>query len=254
MAIAVNTTLTIAERYGGPPGCANGGFVCGLLAEQLAAERVVQPGALVGAVQVRLRRPTPLGTELALERGAPGVVLRQGAELLAEASEVAEEAVEAAPPPALLWGPELLSAARAAAARFAGHEAHPYPSCFVCGPLRALGEGLRIFAGPDATGAGVAAPWVPEAWCVDATGSVPVPLLWAALDCPGYFAVARAGERALLGTMTAQVRPGALRAGDACVVVAWALGAEGRKRHAATLLYGADGAVCGRSRQLWITV
>jgi len=247
------TPLTIAERFAGPPGCANGGFVCGLLAERLAAEHVVQPGALSGAVQVRLRRPTPLGTGLALERGAPGAVLRQGTELLAEAGAAEAAAVEVAPPPALLWGPELGSAARAAAGRFAGLEAHPYPSCFVCGPARALGEGLRIFAGPDATGAGVAAPWVPEAWCADATGRVPVPLLWAALDCPGYFAVAPAGEPALLGTMTAQVRPGAVRAGDACVVVAWALGAEGRKRYAATLLYGADGAVCGRSRQLWIT-
>lgn len=248
------TPLTIAERFAGPPGCANGGFVCGLLAERLAAEHVLQPGALAGTVQVRLRRPTPLGTALELERHATGVRLCLGPELLAEASAVAEEAVEAAPPPALAWGPELPSVAQAAAARFAGLQAHPYPRCFVCGPQRALGEGLRIFAGPDPSGAGVVAPWVPEAWCADATGSVRAELLWAALDCPGYFAVARAGEPALLASITAQVWPGRVRVGDACVVVAWALGAEGRRRYAATLLYGADGACCGRSRQLWITV
>lgn len=241
------TPLTIDARYGGPPGVANGGFVGGLLAQQLGP-------LLAGPLQVRLRRPTPLGTALELERDASGVRLRQGAELLADASEVAEEAVEAAPPPALAWGPELPSVAQAGVARFAGLRAHPYPSCFVCGPQRALGEGLRIFAGPDPTGAGVVAPWVPEAWCADATGSVLAQLLWAALDCPGYFAVARAGEPALLATMTAQVWPGRVRVGDACVVVAWALGVEGRKRDAATLLYGADGALCGRSRQLWITV
>jgi hypothetical protein len=40
--------------------------------------------------------------------------------------------------------------------------------------------------------------------------------------------------------------------GEQCVVAGWPLDADGRKRHAATALYGADGAPLAVSRQLWI--
>ncbi len=40
--------------------------------------------------------------------------------------------------------------------------------------------------------------------------------------------------------------------GERCVVVAWPLDADGRKRDAATALYGADGSPLAVSRQLWI--
>ena len=40
--------------------------------------------------------------------------------------------------------------------------------------------------------------------------------------------------------------------GERCVVVGWPLDEDGRKRHAATALYGEDGAVLAVSRQLWI--
>ncbi|MBK8479596.1 MAG: hypothetical protein IPL40_00225 [Proteobacteria bacterium] len=239
--------LTIAERFCGPPGSANGGYVCGLLAEALA-------GPQAGPVQVRLRRPTPLAVELRVERDEQGARLLLGTELLVEARAADEAALAAVAPADLPDGAALVVAARRASGRFSGLDAHPYPSCFVCGPRRRVGDGLRIFAGPGPTGAWVAAPFTPGAELALADGALPVPLLWAALDCPGYFAVAGAGEAALLATMTAEVRAGAVRALDECVVVGWALGVEGRKRHAATVLYGADGALCGRSRQLWITV
>ncbi len=37
--------------------------------------------------------------------------------------------------------------------------------------------------------------------------------------------------------------------GEACVVVGWSLGAEGRKLYAGTALLGADGVPCAVSRQ-----
>ena len=77
--------------------------------------------------------------------------------------------------------------------------------------------------------------------------------LWAALDCPGYFAGAEAGEPAVLGRITAEVDP-ALRRGERCVVVAWPLGRSARKRLAGTALYDGSGALRGRSLQTWITV
>ena len=45
--------LEIPERFCGPPNSGNGGYVCGLLAKQLA-----------GTVSVRLKAPPPLKTKL----------------------------------------------------------------------------------------------------------------------------------------------------------------------------------------------
>jgi hypothetical protein len=55
----------------------------------------------------------------------------------------------------------------------------------------------------------------------------------------------------LLARITARIDrlPGE---GERCVVVGWPLDAEGRKRNAATALYGAEGDVLAVSRQLWI--
>src|SRR6185436_5361323 len=106
-------------------------------------------------------------------------------------------------------------------------------------------DGLRIFAGGDADDGIVAAPWVPDASLADADGRVRPEFLWAALDCPGYFAIATPGETAVLGRMSA---------GETCVLVAWALGRSARKLHAGTALFGAGGQLRGRSAQTWIVL
>jgi hypothetical protein len=121
----------------------------------------------------------------------------------------------------------------------------PFPQCFVCGPHREPGDGLRIFAGPldDRV---VAAPWVPSD---PYTGPQ---FVWAALDCPGAYACGF-GERGVLvlGRLAARVE--ALpEAGEHCVVVAWPLGDEGRKAFAGTAVYGEGGRVLGVARATWI--
>ena len=52
-------------------------------------------------------------------------------------------ALELQPPRA----PHYLEAVEASR-RYAGFAQHRFPGCFVCGTLRARGDGLRIFAGP----------------------------------------------------------------------------------------------------------
>jgi hypothetical protein len=78
-------------------------------------------------------------------------------------------------------------------------------------------------------------------------------VIWAALDCPGFFAwVEKEGRHgALLGTMTGEVlrRP---RAGEPCVVVAWPLEREGRKETSGVALYDQGGALLARAHQVWI--
>jgi hypothetical protein len=48
-------TMTIPRRFRGPPNSSNGGYVCGMLARQIA-----------GAAEVTPRAPPPLETELGL--------------------------------------------------------------------------------------------------------------------------------------------------------------------------------------------
>jgi len=135
---------------------------------------------------------------------------------------------------------------------YIGYQKHHFPGCFVCGPARAVGDGLRIFPGNEQAEQPMAAPWVPDASIADASGVVPAAQRWAALDCIGYFASGAPDYPvALLGRMTAEIS-GELRAGERCVVQGVLLAREGRKLHAVTALYGESGAVLGRARQTWI--
>lgn len=229
----METHVTIASRFCGPPRSGNGGYTCGLTA-----------AGMEGPVEATLRRPPPLDRPLDLARGDTRVLHKDGFVVL-----------EARPASLALDVPTAPSAERAEAMseRYAGFASHPFPTCFVCGPERAAGDGLRIFAGGDADDGIVAAPWVPDESLAGPDGRVRPEFLWAALDCPGYFAIAAPGETAVLGRMTAEVEP-AVSPGARCVVVAWAVGRSGRKLHAGTALFDADGELRGRSAQTWIVV
>ena len=97
----------------------------------------------------------------------------------------------------------------------------------------------------------VAAPWIPDR-SLATGGEVPAEILWAALDCPGYFAIE---ERlpALLGRMTTTIT-GTVKREERCVVIGWFLGRDGRKLHTATALFGESGERVGACRQIWIAV
>ncbi len=156
-------------------------------------------------------------------------------------------ALEVPAPPSAL---EVVEATR----RFAGWQQHVFPGCFVCGPRRARRDGLRIFPGEVRRVEGwpiVAAPWVPDASLALPDGSVAPPFIWAALDCPGYFAL-DPGERVmLLAEQAARIwRP--LRVDEPVVVIGWRIGGEGRVHEAGTALFGADGELCAQARALWI--
>ncbi len=229
-------SVLIDARYCGPPTSANGGYSCGLLAQHLP-----------GAVEVTLKSPPPLGVALSVESDGRAARLLHGPQLIAEARSAALDAVPPSPPS--------FDAAVAAAAHYAGFSGHDYPTCFTCGPARAAHDGLRIFSGAWRNGI-VAAPWVADATLADAQGRLPPPVLWAAMDCPGYWAVvgtAQPRPPMLLGRMTAQV-VGGVEVGERCVVIGWPLGVDGRKYFAGTALFGADGRCVGRSRQVWIAL
>jgi len=232
-------SMLIARRFRGPPDSANGGYTAGLLAKNLQ-----------GAVEVTLRRPPPLERELSVAVSEGQARFSDGELLIAEARLAAVE-LEAPPAPSF-------ERAQALSKNYIGHVRHHFPSCFVCGPARASGDGLRIFPGAEQPGDPVAAPWIPDAGVADADtdadGAVRQELLWAALDCIGYFAIAAPDYPvALLGRMTAEI-VGRVNAGTRCIVVGWPLAREGRKLHAGTAIYDDDGKPLGIARQTWIAL
>lgn len=233
--------LTVAERFCGPPGAANGGVAAGLLAGRL------RPPA-GAAVEVTLRRSIPLGRRLDLARRGDGsVALGAGEGILAEARVVP---FDVAAPPAPSFAD-----AEAGLRRFPRFVDHPLPRCFVCGPDRAAGDGLRIFPGPIAEeGAVVAAPWTPDRSLGDARGFVRPEFVWAALDCAGAFAVNEPPRGlALLGRLAARV-DGCLRVGEPAIVAGWPIGADGRKLVPGTAVYRATGELVAVARATWILV
>jgi hypothetical protein len=227
--------LSIDRRFRGPPESGNGGWTCGALAELVG-----------GRVEVTLRSPPPLDTELEVEVAGDRVRLHHGHLLVAEAEPASGE---------LRWPPFVgPSDAVAASARFAGHLHHAFPSCFTCGTARAEGDGLRIFAGPvEDRPELVAATWTPSPSVADERGLVGEPVIWAALDCPSVWPYLGDGTVALLGRMTAVVsrRP---VAGETYVVVGAGTGSDGRKRFASAALFTGAGERVAVSRTTWITV
>jgi hypothetical protein len=153
--------LTIAARFNGPDGSANGGYTCGRIAALLG-----------GDAEVTLRSPPPLERALVVERDGDGLRALDGATVVAEA---VAGSVELDVPHAPSW-----HEAADASSRYPGFAEHAFPHCFVCGPKREPGDGLRIFAGPLGDGR-FAATWEPA--------EVHPELVWAALDCPGAIAV-----------------------------------------------------------------
>jgi hypothetical protein len=232
--------MIIARRFRGPPESGNGGYFCGVAAALLEG----------GDVEVTLRSPAPLDVELVGERNAAGATLRAGERVLAEAAPTAL-AIDVPPPVGF-------EEARVASERgFPWKTSHPYPSCFVCGPERAAGDGLCIYPGAVAGRAVAAAPWVPDASVSDGDGRVHSETVWAALDCPSWFGFLCfhewSGGLILLGRMAAHIeeRP---RAGDRCVAMGWFSAREGRKIHCGSALQGADGRLYAAARATWIVL
>jgi hypothetical protein len=233
--------LSIAQRFCGPPGVANGGFGCGSLA-----------ALLDGAAEVTLRRPLSLERALTVRQDGDGLVLSDGDTMLAQARPALVVVALAVPA-------DVTAAQARAAAGTAGYYDDPvFPGCFVCGPTRAPADGLRILPGPVPGTPMHAAPWTPDLSVAGPDGRVWPEVVWAALDCPSGLAAAAAAELAadtavVLGQMTANLA--ALpNVGDECHLVAWPLGREGRKLTAGAALLGPDGQVLAAARALWITI
>jgi hypothetical protein len=139
-------SVSIDKRFHGPCESGNGGYSCGLVGKFIE-----------GDAAVRLRVPPPLDTPMDVRVKHGCVELVNNDELVATGKSATVE-IDIPEPPGF-------ADAQVASRRYRGFESHFYPSCFVCGPEREPGDGLRIFAGPiehtDGPDGLVAATWDP---------------------------------------------------------------------------------------------
>ncbi|MEO8040216.1 MAG: hypothetical protein ABI794_15710 [Betaproteobacteria bacterium] len=240
-------SIVIKKRFCGPPNSANGGYVCGLLAAHIQ-----------GSAEITLLAPPPLDRRLDLVVAEHGAALKQGETTLATGR------------PARIDVPEIpivgFSLALEAVRQSPYDErSHPLPTCFVCGPARSDGDGLRIIPRPlppcpgYSTGT-VATPWVPYANLTSEDGAIAGEYIWAALDCPTGFAAVGARhlgmtgtEAVLLGRMGARIerRP---HPEEHCVIVAWPTGKDRRKLFANSALLSSSGELLAVAQATWLLV
>ncbi|GIH21310.1 hypothetical protein Raf01_94820 [Rugosimonospora africana] len=239
---AAAPTLTVPSRFRGPAGSANGGYVCGRIAEYLD-----------GPVTVTLRRPPPLDTPMTVESdGGDGLRLRHGSTLVAEAAQAHNSPTLRVPDTASM------AEARAAEGRAAYFQDPLYPDCFVCGTGRQPGDGLRVFAGP-VPGRGLwAAPWTPDASLANGSRRLRPEIVWAVLDCPSGIAAAEAVDLSentaiLLGRMTVLLAE-VPAVGERYRVIAWPIAHDDRKLTAGSALLGPGDGVLAVAETVWLTV
>ena len=230
--------VVIPRRFNGPPDSGNGGYSCGVVAGFVDAP----------AVEVTLRAPPPLERELRIEERDGAMVALDDETVVAEARPTELE----------LETPEPVSASDAieadAASSYRDADGHWFDTCFVCGPSRDEGDGLRMFPGLLADGVHYATRFRPDASLADAQGVVAPEVVWAALDCPTSAPIADWDDRrppSVLARLAVRI-DAPLHAGREYVALSWPLGEDGRKRSAAAALYDEDGAAVAVSRALWI--
>lgn len=226
--------LTIASRFCGPSDSGNGGYTCGLSAQQIP-----------GPAEVRLKIPPPLETPLTLESLPEGRFrLLWGKRVVAEAQPTDLTLKVPAPP--------TLQEAQTAAKNYLGFTEHRYPRCFVCGPKRKRQDGLQIFPGKIPGKDLVAALWIPDDSLGDEKKKVRPEFCWAALDCPGAFAAMNESfPPMLLGTLSAHLIK-KIPVGAKIIVVGWPIGSDGRKLTVGTALFSEGGELLAKAKGIWI--
>ncbi|MEL6671028.1 MAG: hotdog fold domain-containing protein [Bacteroidota bacterium] len=232
----MNSSIVIDKRFCGPPNSGNGGYVCGMVDRQTPYQS-----------EVTLRKPPPLDLEMKVQWADNQVQVVREETLIAAAREGAFS-LEA---PAI---PSFKEAREASKDYLKFQDKHSFPTCFVCGPDRKEGDGLRIFPGLVAGTDTVAAPWIPFKGLEDASGAVSSEYIWAALDCPGAFALMHDRfSPMVLGRMSCEIlHP--IYPGEQCVVIGWPNGADGKKLFSGTAVYNEKQELCAIATAIWFRV
>ncbi|MEM8934915.1 MAG: hypothetical protein AAGC77_00735 [Pseudomonadota bacterium] len=232
-----DSRVIVEKRFCGPAQSGNGGYCAGLFSRPVK-----------GPAQVKLKAPPPLDTPIAIRAEQNGAFAAFAGETLI--AQMTPATLGVTPPP--IPDDASINAARES---YLENEAsvHVIPGCFVCGPNRQESDGLRIFAGATADSNVNADFWTPGSDLAGEDGLVKDEFLWAALDCPSYFALRLGPVFCLLGSMTAEVyhRP---EAGVRLTVLAWPKKQEGRKHFADSAIFDSNNNLVAAANALWIEI
>lgn len=228
----VTELFTIPKKFCGPSETGHGGYVCGRLAKHLH-----------GSATVRLKTGAPLGVELHVETSVGEARLLYGSSVIAEARR-ADLTLTPPPPPSF-------EEAERASQSFVAMTRHPFPRCFVCGPQRNAGDGMRIFPGAVEGQSFIAAPWIPGPSFAEGSEYLRPEFLWAALECTGGFAWFP--QMVVLGELSGDIK-GTLRPGERSVVVGWRIGVEGRKHFAGTAIFSEARKAVALGYATWVEI
>lgn len=223
-------SFVVPHRFCGPPESGNGGWVSGHLAQLHSAASA--------GVTVRLMSPPPLDRQLTIVSEGDTLEVFDGDVRVARASAATISQPSGIP------GAVSFADAEAAGPLYDGLNNHPFPTCYSCGTERDPHDALCLRPGPVAGRDVHAAAWRPAE-------STPENV-WAALDCPGAWALGVGGRPMVLGTLTAWVDQ-LPTVGDEHVVVAWVIGSEGRKHQCGTALFAGE-QLLAHAEATWIAV
>lgn len=230
----MQSQIKISSRFCGPIDSANGGYTCGLLSD-----------AIEGATEVTLRHPPPINKSMEIKQtDENNFVLYDQDRIIAEAKPAELELVPPQPP--------RMGAAEFSTLKEEDITDHYFPECFVCGPKRKPGDGLRIFPGPVKDKTYLAAAWIPDNSLSDEEGYIRNEFVWSALDCPSGWAIIFEKMRFIvLGRLVVQIYT-RVKPNDKFIVMGWKLSEEGRKIHAGSALYSAEGQLYAKGKATWI--
>lgn len=229
-------TLTIAEKYHGPPNSGNGGYSCGKL-----------DNFTNYVSEVTLRKPVPLDVAMVLLESDGELALLHEQQLIASVKPGKVD-IEIPSPP------DFATAAKASDGFSERWRTLAFPTCFVCGHDREPGAGLRLCTGRIDQSDVFATTWQPDKKFANTAGLIRPEFMWAALDCPGAFAL-MADEKltVVLGRMTTEIK-GTIKAEESCIITAWVIQSEGRKHHCGTALYNAEGNLAAVAKAVWFEI
>jgi hypothetical protein len=230
--------LSVDRRFHSWEGVAHGGYVAGHLAQRAGP-----------SCEVTLRQAVPFDTAMSLaEDGLGRITLGADGTVLARA-ERAPIQVDVPPPVSF-------DEASAASWNHVSIPIHPTPTCFCCGYEREEGDGLRIWPGSLPGRDTVAAAWIPHPSFAGPDGTVAVPFVWAALDCPSFWGIVQ-GLHGMPNVVTIRLAGavhGPVRAGDPHVVLGWPIEHRRRRMIGGSAIFGPDGDLLAASRVTWLEV
>lgn len=246
-------TIRIGGWFQGPTGSGQGGWTSQRF---LAALGDLTDRPLTASI----RAPIPLEVDLTIHALQPGDVREQTWELR-DPDDTVIVTARSWDPVFADTDPVSIDEARAARERFAEIVVeHPVPSCFSCGQMS---DSMQVHAGP--LGAGdflddrFATDWTVPEWAVDSAGRVDPGALWAAIDCCAAWWVGWSREhRTALTVQYAVEELHPIEPGATYALVGWGGDHDpewdGRKRHAASAAFDAEGRCVARSVSFWISV